>query len=179
MVLQYDSIGVGAGVKAEANRLGSECGSDGQPLLPGGLSFRPWNAAAAPLRPRDHVVPGDRATPTNGDFYANLKAQAWWQLRLRFERTHKAITAGENYDPANLISLPRDMPGLASLRRELSQPTRAVNGALKLVVDKKPEGTRSPNKADALVMAFWPAEEMVASAGFLDLVRAANARNDT
>ncbi|MBW8843275.1 MAG: hypothetical protein JF608_16060 [Sphingomonadales bacterium] len=104
-----------------------------------------------------------------------MKAQAWWQLRLRFERTHKAVTAGEIYDPADLISLPRDMPGLASLRKELSQATRAVNGALKLVVDKKPEGTRSPNKADALVMAFWPAEDAVASAGFLDLVRRANA----
>ena len=76
---------------------------------------------------------------------------------------------------ADIISLPRDMRGLASLRKELSQPTRAVNGALKLVVDKKPEGTRSPNKADALVMAFWPAEDAVASVGFLDLVRAANA----
>ncbi|HEX7850730.1 MAG TPA: hypothetical protein VF485_13455, partial [Sphingomonas sp.] len=97
--------------------------------------------------------------------------------RLRFERTHKAVTAGEVYDPADLISLPREMPGLASLRKELSQPTRAVNGALKLVVDKKPEGTRSPNKADALVMAFWPAEDAVASVGFLDLVRIANAAN--
>lgn len=175
VALQYDSIGVGAGVKAEANRLRDEIDTDGRALLPGGLSFQPWNAGASPLRPREHVVPGDRETPTNGDFYANLKAQAWWQLRLRFERTHKAVTAGEVYDPADLISLPRDMPGLASLRKELSQPTRAVNGALKLVVDKKPDGTRSPNKADALVMAFWPAEEMVASAGFLDLVRAANA----
>jgi hypothetical protein len=174
VALQYDSIGVGAGVKAEANRLRDTIADDGHALLPSGITFQPWNAGASPLRPRDHVVPGDRETPTNGDFYANLKAQAWWQLRLRFERTHKAVTAGETHDPADLISLPRAMPGLASLRKELSQATRAVNGALKLVVDKKPEGTRSPNKADALVMAFWPAEEMVASAGFLEMVRAAN-----
>jgi hypothetical protein len=175
VALQYDSIGVGAGVKAEANRLRDEVDADGRALLPAGITFRPWNAGASPLRPLEHVVPGDGETPVNGDFYANLKAQAWWQLRLRFERTHKAVTAGEVYDPADLISLPRDMAGLASLRKELSQPTRAVNGALKLVVDKKPDGTRSPNKADALVMAFWPAEDAVASVGFLDLVRAANA----
>jgi hypothetical protein len=179
VALQYDSIGVGAGVKAEANRLRDEVDAEGRALLPAGITFRPWNAGAAPLRPREHVVPGDCETPVNGDFYANLKAQAWWQLRLRFERTHKAVTAGEVYDPADLISLPSDMPGLASLRKELSQATRAVNGALKLVVDKKPEGTRSPNKADALVMAFWPAEETVASAGFLDLVRTANATVNT
>lgn len=61
--------------------------------MPAGITFRPWNAGAAPLRPREHVVPGDRETPINGDFYANLKAQAWWQMRLRFERTDKAVTA--------------------------------------------------------------------------------------
>jgi hypothetical protein len=27
---------------------------------------------------------------------------------------------------------------------------------LKLVVDKSPPGTKSPNLADAVVMAFWP-----------------------
>jgi len=27
---------------------------------------------------------------------------------------------------------------------------------MKLVVDKSPEGTRSPNLADAVVMAYWP-----------------------
>jgi hypothetical protein len=48
------------------------------------------------------------------------------------------------------------MPGLATLRKELSQATRGRTGALKMIVNKTPEGTRSPNKADALVMAFWP-----------------------
>jgi phage terminase large subunit len=26
--------------------------------------------------------------PLNKDFYTNLKAQAWWELRRRFELTH-------------------------------------------------------------------------------------------
>jgi phage terminase large subunit len=157
--LQYDSIGVGAGVKSEANRLRDEVGDDGNPLLPKGITFQPWNAGATPVRAFDRIIPGDHESPTNGDFFKNLKAQAWWQLRLRFERTHKAVTTGEAYDPDDLISLPKDMPGLASLRKELSQPTRSSNSALKLIVDKKPEGTRSPNKADAVVMAFWPAAQ--------------------
>ena len=28
-----------------------------------------------------------RDTPLNKDFYTNLKAQGWWQLRRRFEKT--------------------------------------------------------------------------------------------
>lgn len=148
--LQYDSVGVGAGVKSEANRLAEEG------LLPKGLHFVPWSAGASVLKPDDRVIPGDKESPLNRDFYANLKAQAWWELRRRFERAHKAITEGERHDPATLISLPSDMPGLATLRKELSQATRGKTGALKMLVNKTPEGTRSPNKADALVMAFWP-----------------------
>jgi phage terminase large subunit len=155
--LQYDSVGVGAGVKSEANRLAGEKKADGKtPLLPKGLRFIPWSAGAAVLNPDERVIPGDKESPLNKDFYANLKAQAWWQLRLRFERTHKAIHNGETYDPAELISLPSTLAGLQKLRKELSQPTRGKTGALKMLVNKTPEGTRSPNMADAVVMAFWP-----------------------
>lgn len=150
VALQYDSVGVGAGVKSEANRLRDD------ELLPKGLSFVPWSAGASVLDPDGHVIPGDKESPIWKDFAANLKAQAWWQLRRRFERTHKAVTAGEKYDSADLISLPSGMPGLATLRKELSQATRGKTGALKMTVNKTPEGTRSPNKADGLVMAFWP-----------------------
>lgn len=148
--LQYDSVGVGAGVKSEANRLKE----DG--LLPKGLEFVPWNAGASPLNPDGHVIAGDKKSPLNKDFYANLKAQAWWELRRRFERTHKAVVDGERYDPATLISLPSGMAGLSKLRKELSQATRGKTPSLKMVVNKAPEGTRSPNMADAVVMAFWP-----------------------
>lgn len=148
--LQYDSIGVGAGVKSEANRLKD----DG--LLPRGLSFTPWAASAAVLGPDEYLIPDDEESPLNKDFYANLKAQAWWELRRRFERTFKAVVHGERYAPDTLISLPSDLPKLATLRKELSQATRGKTGALKLVVNKNPPGTYSPNLADALVMAFWP-----------------------
>jgi phage terminase large subunit len=32
---------------------------------------------------------------------------------------------------------------------------------MKLVIDKKPEGTRSPNLADAVVMCYWPVADCV------------------
>jgi phage terminase large subunit len=148
--VQYDSVGVGAGVKSEANRLEEE------QTMPKGLYFVPWSAGAKVLDPDDHVIPDDRESPLNQDFYANLKAQAWWELRRRFERTHKAVSEGERHDPATLISLPSSLPNLQKLRKELSQATRGRTGALKMIINKTPEGTRSPNMADAVVMAFWP-----------------------
>lgn len=149
--LQYDCIGVGAGVKAEANRLKA----DG--ILRNGIDFVPWSAGAGVINPDARMIPRDMDTPTNKDFFANLKAQAWWALRCRFERTHKAVTEGQVFDPDDLISLPSSMPSIRTLQKELSQPTMSrSSGAMKLVIDKTPPGTKSPNLADAVVMAYWP-----------------------
>lgn len=151
VAVQYDPIGVGAGVKAESNRLA------GDKLLPDGLSFTPWNAGAAVLNPDARLIQSDKESPINKEMFHNLKAQAWWQLRMRFERTFKAV-GGEPHNLDDLISLPSTLPKLQSLRKELSQATRGKTGTLKMIVNKAPEGTRSPNMADALVMAFWPIE---------------------
>ncbi|MBR1216196.1 hypothetical protein [Bradyrhizobium sp. JYMT SZCCT0180] len=152
--LQYDSVGVGAGVKAEGNRLKD----DG--LMPKFVNLTSWNAGAAVLNPDDRVIPHDDESPLNKDFYGNLKAQAWWQLRLRFERTHRAVRDGVKYDRDELISLPSTLPLLRTLEKELSQPTMGKNSRMKLIIDKQPEGTRSPNLADAVVMAYWPVDEL-------------------
>jgi phage terminase large subunit len=148
--VQYDCIGVGSGVKAEINRL------DDDKLLPRGISFTPWNAGAAVLNPDRNVEVEDRDTPLNKDFYTNLKAQGWWQLRRRFERTHRAVTEGVGFNHDELISLPSTLPLLRTLQKELSQPTASKGTRMRLVIDKQPEGTRSPNLADAVVMAYWP-----------------------
>jgi phage terminase large subunit len=152
--LQYDSVGVGAGVKAESNRLKD----DG--LMPKFVNLISWNAGAAVNNPDDRVIPSDDESVLNKDFYGNLKAQAWWQLRLRFERTHRAVTEGLKYDRDELISLPSTLPQLRTLEKELSQPTMSQNSRMKLIIDKQPEGTRSPNLADAVVMAYWPVDEL-------------------
>lgn len=154
--LEYDSIGVGAGIKAEANRLKSEG------VLPANLTLVPWAASAKVLNADRHILTDengieDRASPVAKDYYDNLKAQAWWELRLRFERTWRAVTQGVVYDPAELISLPSSLPKLRQIEKELGQATISRSTrTLKLVVDKAPDGTRSPNIADAVVMAFWP-----------------------
>lgn len=151
--LYYDCVGVGSSVKAEANRLRT----DPEVKFPSGLSILPWDAGAKALHPEKNVIPGDRKSPLNKDFFENIKAQGWWQLARRFERTWRAITEGAEFDPGELISLPSDLPNLRQLQKELSQPTMGQSGRLRLLVNKTPNGTKSPNLGDAVMMAFWPA----------------------
>lgn len=150
--VQYDSVGVGSGIKAEINRLKDE------KLLPKGLQFAAWSAGAKVLKPDDHLDPKDRTTPLNKEYYGNLKAQAWWQLRRRFELTHRAITEKIVFNHDDLISLPSTLPLLRTLQKELSQPVMVRNSRMQMLIDKQPEGTRSPNLADAVVMAYWPVD---------------------
>lgn len=151
MHLQYDCIGVGSGVKSEGNRLAQ----DG--LMPDGLMLVPWNAGAKVLDPDERLIPGDKQSPLNKDYFHNFKAQAWWHLARRFERTHRAVTEKISFPPGQLISLPSSLPRLRQIEKELSQATQSPSASLKMVVNKTPEGTKSPNIADAIVMAYFPA----------------------
>lgn len=150
MEVQYDCIGVGSAVKAEANNLAE------QGVLPKNVHFVPWNAGASVLKPDSPVIEGDSESPLNKDFYANLKAQAWWELRNRFYRTFRAVNEGVNYHPDDMISIDSSLPLRFKLMKELSQPTASKGARMKLVVDKSPEGTRSPNLADCVVQNYWP-----------------------
>jgi phage terminase large subunit len=148
--LQYDSVGIGSNVKSEINRLADEG------LIPAGLYFGAWSAGSSPLRPDERVIPDDENSKTNRDFYANLKAQGWWSLRQRFYRTWQAVEQGVVHDPENLISLDSTLPQLRQIQKELAQVTFGQSATLKLLINKKPEGTKSPNVADAIVEAFCP-----------------------
>lgn len=152
--VQYDSIGVGAGVKTEYNRL-----IDEKTITRADVDLVPWNAGAAVVNPFERVIPDDDQSLLNRDFFGNMKAQAWWSIRTRFYKTWRAITHGDVYQPDELISLDGSMPLLQALIKELAQPTRGVSSGLRMIVDKKPEGTRSPNLADAVIQAFFPAPD--------------------
>ncbi|UQS95073.1 terminase large subunit [Pseudanabaena phage Pam3] len=158
--LMYDSVGVGAGCKAEFNRLFNSEDAQERRSIPAGLRINDWNAGASVLFPEENLIRGDKRTPINKDYFLNLKAQAWWQLARRFQRTYAAVVEGTAHNADELISLdseaiPRQV--LQLLTKELSQATSGLStGKLKWMVNKTPEGTRSPNMADAVVMAFWP-----------------------
>lgn len=152
---QYDSIGVGSSVKAEYNRLKQDEKNEAIKKIP----FIPWNAGAAVIKPLEHIIPDDEESILNKNFYENLKAQAWWSLRSRFYKTHKALTEGIVYPVDELISLDSRMDLLQPLMKELAQPTRGQSARLKMIINKAPDNMKSPNLADSGVMAYFPLEE--------------------
>lgn len=161
--LDYDADGLGAGVRGDARILNES--------RPGRtINVQPFRGSGAVFRPDDPIptavpVPkGDKSDRknerTNKDYFANAKAQAWWNLRLRFQRTFRALELGdawrETYDADDLISLNPRMPELAKVTIELSQPTYTLSTVGKVTIDKAPDGTRSPNHADAIMIAYAP-----------------------
>lgn len=144
--LAYDSIGVGSGFKTGINNLKTTAS------WPVNLKVTPWGAGDGVQDPTKNVIPGDKDSPKNEDFFANWKAQAWWRTRTRFYKTYRAIRFGDVYPHDELISLSSEMPFLQQLVMELSQPVKKYDGKGRILVDKKPKGAISPNIADAFVI---------------------------
>lgn len=159
ITVQADLIGVGSGVKTEYNRLVED-----KVLNPADLKLVFWNAGGEVINPYDRMIEGDDESPYNRDFFGNFKAQAWWSLRTRFYKTFKARTTNEQYDAEELISIDSSIPVLQQLCKELAQPTHIQSTRLRTIVDKKPEGTKSPNMGDAVVQVFFPVPDNVGQA---------------
>lgn len=158
--IQYDCIGIGAAVRSEYNRLCEE-----GIISYGEYNMVPWHAGAAVVNPFARVIPDDSQSSLNRDFFYNMKAQAWWAGRTRFYKTWRAITFGEIYDVDELVSLDSKMPLLHQLKKELAQPTRGTSAStLKMVINKTPPGTKSPNLADAFIECYFPAPQNGATA---------------
>lgn len=154
--LYYDAIGIGAGVKTEYNRLTiDEKMIDIAPFIA-------WNAGAGVLDPYERIIADDEQSLTNKDYFQNLKAQAWQSIYIRFYKTWCCVEAVKNgtpvpnYSDDELISIDSTMPLLMQLKKELAQAVRKPSGSLKMMVDKQPEGVKSPNLADAAVIAYFP-----------------------
>lgn len=158
---RYEVTGVGTGARAgaKAYRLTSIDGGRKPSELP---AIQGWDPAGAVVNPAgdittgEPVEPGDKEARRNKDHYSNLKAQAWFHLRRLCHNTYLARYEDEDISPDECISFPADMDGLDDLINELSQATYNTNSAGKLVINKAPNGSKSPNRADSLVIAKSP-----------------------
>jgi hypothetical protein len=146
--LLYDADGLGAAVRGDGSVINQRRRLQGQREI----SVLPFRGSAQPVRPESQDVAGRK----NKDFFLNLKAQGWWSLRQRFERTHLWVTQGIACKPEDIISLSSGLSNVMKLANELSQPTYWINGVGKLQVDKMPDGAKSPNLADAVMMRYAP-----------------------
>lgn len=159
---EYDADGLGAGVRGDARKVNEARKAAGGRWL----NVNPFRGSGEVFEP-DVIVPGTERTAL--DFFENLKAQAWWTLRQRFQYTHRVIEAYKNgdrweVDPAQFISIDGAFPERARLCIELSQPVWMLSKHGKVMVDKCPVGTKtevrnaikSPNLADAVMMLYAP-----------------------
>lgn len=169
-LLTFDSDGLGAGVRGDARVLNQPRRDRPNPTSPP-IRTTPFRAGAGvsfPERPIPSAAPGELFVSggrTNADYFRNMKAQAGWELRTRFQRAYRARQAGTlgKYHPDDLIVLAGDMPDLHKTVVELSQPTFSdENPSRKIEIDKKPDGTKSPNRYDGIMMHFAP----IASTGY-------------
>jgi phage terminase large subunit len=144
----FDSDGLGAGVLGDSRVINEQRTAAGRP----NIHASPFRGSAAVWRPHGEMVPGRK----NEDYFANLKAQSWMALRMRFEATWRALQ-GQPYRPDDLISINSECGELTALVLELSQPTISRTNAGKILINKTPDGARSPNLGDAVMIAFSPA----------------------
>ena len=101
----------------------------------------------------------------NKDTFKNLKAQMWWNLRLRMENTIRLLNGYKTDRPEYYLSFDSSIEDLDGLLRELAQATYSEDASGKIMVDKTPgdykvtiDGKatrmRSPNRADSICFAF-------------------------
>lgn len=138
--LNYDVAGVGAGVA------GTFSARDREGSLP--LSVYGVNVGVGPSK---SCMPDGR---TALETFANYKAELWWQVRQRFEKTFELVEQGVEHPLDECISIP-DNPELI---RQLSniKYVRLESGKKRMEskIEMRHRGAPSPDHADALVLAF-------------------------
>jgi len=158
----YDADGLGAGVRGDSRIINDKrqsfqlCKIKSNPFRGSGAVVDP---SGNPFCSTNEVKDREKGR-TNEDFFANAKAQAWWSLRRRFQMTYRAVIEKLDYNKDDIISISSKITDYQKLLVELSQPTYSQNGSGKLLVDKKPSGAKSPNLADAVMIAFAPSQKI-------------------
>ncbi len=149
----WDSIGVGAHCGAKFKELNEERNHK--------VMYEPFNAGGAVDDPKGVYMKLPHVVITNGEHFANIKAQKWDEVAARFRKTHEAVTKGVKHPVDQLISLNSETLGekaLNQIKMELSAPHKDVDRMGKFKVESKEDmrekrGIKSPNIADALIMS--------------------------
>jgi phage terminase large subunit len=142
--MNYDRLGVGASLTATIAK------QEGLPFTVQGI--------ANSERPTLTIYPDADRTKAEERF-ANLAAELWWRLRLRFKASYERLNGIEAHPDEDCISL-YELRGHALenvLKPQLSQATYEKAGqADKIRVNKKGHGSASPDLAEVVMYAFAP-----------------------
>ena len=144
-VMEYDSDGLGVGVRGDADAINQQRIKNGQKAI----RVVPFRGSGALEHPTREDIKGRK----NEDMFGNRKAQAWWAVRDRVERTYKWVVEGKACDPDDILSISSSCSNYRELVIELSRPTVVWSKMTnKMLIDKSPDGTKSPNLADAMMI---------------------------
>lgn len=150
----YDADGLGADVRGNARVINERRAVTSRREV----RAIPFRGSGEVIDPEGQVFGSnslnDLPGRTNLDFFQNRKAQGWWDLRIRFQRTYRWVTDNVPCSPEDIISLDPGMKNLRKLEAELSQPTFRESALGKMIVEKAPKGMKSPNMADAVMMRY-------------------------
>lgn len=137
-LLNYDGIGVGAGVEGGFAALRKSFAT--RPIL--------WGTPAPPAKLWD-----DDGRNLASVRFANLKALQWWELRIRLWEAYQA-QQGRPFDWSRVATIPDD----ADLIAQLAAPRQAESTQGKVAVESKKSlaarGVASPDRADAVVLSY-------------------------
>ena len=143
---KYDADGLGAGVRGDARIINERRKAAGRKVL----QVTPYRGSGEIFDPTGEDEPGR----PNEDHFLNAKAQNWWALRRRFMKTYRAVVEGAPFNPDELISISSSCGNYAKLMTELSQAVWDENATGKKFIVKAPDGSKSPNLADSVVIRF-------------------------
>ncbi len=94
----------------------------------------------------------------NGQLFANIRAQRYYELRQRCYKTYRAVIHGDYIDPAEMISFSSEGINIPALRSEMCRipRKRTGNGVFQVLSkdDMKKLGMKSPNMTDAVIMTL-------------------------
>lgn len=139
--LNYDCVGVGAGV-----------GGTLKSATDLRFEINPINGGSSPSD-KEWIEFNDRKS---SEVFKNLRAELWWTLRMRFEKTYEHVNNLATHPLEELISIPNHTELIAQLSLPLY---RFTDTGLILIESKdqmRKRGVNSPDYADALAYAFAP-----------------------
>lgn len=145
----YDNIGVGTATKgvfntiARTHSMGEEPSSTDLGFFASGI-----NGGAAPT---EDIWPDGR---TSKEMFFNRRAELWWKMRRRFEKTHEYVELGIDHPLDECISIPNH----PELIRDLSLPLVFRTDTGKIQLESKTmmakRGIPSPDFGDACAYSF-------------------------
>jgi phage terminase large subunit len=86
--------------------------------------------------------------------FRNLRAEMWWNLRVRFERAYEFREQGISHPFEDMISIPNHPQLIAELSTVLVEHSETGKIQLESKKAMKNRGVKSPDFGDALALAF-------------------------